>query len=141
MKADRAGAGLVAHLLALGRLHSSGPGQPVRAAPRRRKLSITRRLSSAFIRLLSSNVPITVARVASYLKARGNLRMKFVKVLVCLAIVFAGPNVFAQQITGSIRGTVTDASGAVVEGATVSARQAETGLTRTTTTDHLGDYI
>jgi hypothetical protein len=67
--------------------------------------------------------------------------MKFVKVLVCLAIVFAGPNVFAQQITGSIRGTVTDASGAVVEGATVSARQAETGLTRTTTTDHLGDYI
>jgi len=67
--------------------------------------------------------------------------MKFVKVLVCLAIVFAAPNVFAQQITASIRGTVTDASGAVVEGATVSARQAETRLTRATTTDHLGDYI
>jgi hypothetical protein len=67
--------------------------------------------------------------------------MKSVKILVCLAIVFAAPNVFAQQITGSIRGTVTDASGAVVEGATVIARQVETGLTRATTTDHLGEYI
>jgi hypothetical protein len=61
--------------------------------------------------------------------------------LVCLAIVLTGVNVFAQQITGSIRGTVTDPSGAVVEGAAVSARQAETGLMRSTTTDHGGAYV
>lgn len=52
-----------------------------------------------------------------------------------------GWNVSAQQITGSIRGTVTDPSSAVVEGAAVSAKQNETGLTRTTTTDHAGAYL
>ena len=47
----------------------------------------------------------------------------------------------AQQITGIIRGTVTDPSGAVVQGASVTARQAETGLWRTTTTDRNGNYV
>ncbi len=47
----------------------------------------------------------------------------------------------AQQITGNIRGTVTDPSGAVIRGAAVSARQAETGLSRATTTDHDGNYV
>jgi hypothetical protein len=61
--------------------------------------------------------------------------------LVCLIVVLAGTNAFAQQITGSIRGAVTDPSGAVVEGASVSARQDETGLTRSSTTDRLGAYI
>lgn len=50
-------------------------------------------------------------------------------------------SVSGQQITGSIRGTVTDPSGAVVEGATVSAKRSETGLTRTTTTDRTGAYL
>ncbi len=67
--------------------------------------------------------------------------MRILKLLVCLAAVLAAPNVFAQQITGSVRGTVTDPSGGVVEGANVSARQTETGLTRTGTTDHAGTYL
>ena len=62
--------------------------------------------------------------------------------LVCLLVVFiAGVNAGAQQITGSIRGTVVDPSGAVVTGATVSARQTETGLTRTAVTDRAGAYL
>ena len=62
--------------------------------------------------------------------------------LVCLlAILIAGLNVGAQQITGNIRGTVVDPSGAVVTGATVAARQTETGLTRTAVTDHAGAYV
>ncbi len=62
--------------------------------------------------------------------------------LVCLlAIVIAGVSVEAQQITGSIRGTVVDPSGAVVSGATVSARQTETGLARTAVTDRAGAYV
>ena len=62
--------------------------------------------------------------------------------LVCLlAIAIAGVSVDAQQITGSIRGTVVDPSGAVVSGATVSARQIETGLTRTAVTDRVGAYV
>ncbi len=37
---------------------------------------------------------------------------------------------FAQEITGSIRGTVKDEQGAVVTTATVKATNVETGLSR-----------
>src|ERR1700756_1015318 len=47
----------------------------------------------------------------------------------------------AQQITGTIRGTVTDPSNAVVQSAIVTARHTETGLIRTTTTDREGAYL
>jgi len=47
----------------------------------------------------------------------------------------------AQQITGNIRGTVADPSGAVVQGAAVTAQQTETGLSRSTTTDRNGSYV
>jgi hypothetical protein len=63
--------------------------------------------------------------------------MKIIKLLVCLGAVWLVPNLLAQQSTGSIRSTVTDPSGgAVLEDACVTARQTETGLSRTTTTDH-----
>ena len=47
----------------------------------------------------------------------------------------------AQQITGGIRGTVLDPSGAMVQAATVTARQIETGLTRSAVTDRQGEYV
>jgi hypothetical protein len=47
----------------------------------------------------------------------------------------------AQQITGNIRGTVVDPSGATVPGAFVSAQQTETGLTRTGLTGRDGGYV
>jgi Carboxypeptidase regulatory-like domain len=55
--------------------------------------------------------------------------------------IFTGASGSAQQITGSIRGTVLDPSGGIVQGASVSAKQTETGLTRTSRTDHSGAYI
>ena len=58
-----------------------------------------------------------------------------------LLTVFVGLNVNAQQITGSIRGTVVDPSGAVVQSAAVSAQQTETGLTRTAVTNREGEYV
>ena len=48
-----------------------------------------------------------------------------------LLAMFFGLSAAAQQITGSIRGTVVDPSGATVQVASVSATQTETGLTRT----------
>ena len=64
------------------------------------------------------------------------------KVLACaLLMVSAGLQLAAQQITGSIRGTVVDPSGAVVQAATVRAQQTETGLTRTVITDRDGAYV
>ncbi len=63
-----------------------------------------------------------------------------------LVTVFAGLNLVSlnasgQQITGTIRGTVLDPSGASVQAATVSAKQVETGLTRAVIADRQGAYV
>ena len=47
---------------------------------------------------------------------------------------------FGQAETGAINGTVTDNTGAVVVGATVTATSIDTGLVRTTTTKSAGEY-
>ena len=60
---------------------------------------------------------------------------------VGIMLIACAPLFFAQQITGSVRGTVADSSGALVAGATVTARQLETGLGRTATTDRSGNYL
>jgi len=46
----------------------------------------------------------------------------------------------AQQITGTIVGTVKDASGAVINTATVKATNADTGFTRSVNTNSYGQY-
>jgi hypothetical protein len=56
-------------------------------------------------------------------------------------MILFGRGISAQQITASIRGTVLDASGGVVQGATLAAKQTETGFSRTAITDHNGTYI
>lgn len=60
---------------------------------------------------------------------------------VLAALALSSLTLSAQQITGNIRGTVTDPSGAVIRGAAVTARQSETGLSRSTTTDRNGNYV
>src|SRR5204863_4616396 len=64
-----------------------------------------------------------------------NARNLFFAILLACAVSSA------QQITGNIRGTVSDPSGGVVQNATVTARQIETGLVRTVTSDHGGNYL
>jgi hypothetical protein len=66
---------------------------------------------------------------------------KLAFVLVAAGINLASLNVAGQQITGSIRGTVQDPSGAIVQAATVTAKQIETGLTRQAVTDRQGAYV
>jgi hypothetical protein len=58
--------------------------------------------------------------------------------LFCIAL-FAG-STLAQQITATLSGTITDPSGAVVPGATVTATSVETGLVKTATTNNEGNY-
>jgi len=70
---------------------------------------------------------------------------------LCSIAIFAGLslavlsltslNATAQQITGNIRGTVVDPSGAIVQGAAVTVRQTETGLTRNAVSDRQGEYV
>lgn len=60
-------------------------------------------------------------------------------IFVFLALFVIG-SAAGQQITGSIRGVVLDSSGATVGQATVTAKQAETGLSRTVQTTSEGIF-
>jgi len=57
-----------------------------------------------------------------------------------MCVIVGGMTAWAQTVTGSIRGTVVDQSAAVVPGATVTAREVNTGVVTTTTTDKSGTY-
>src|SRR2546427_5876830 len=57
-----------------------------------------------------------------------------------LVLFLAAVPVFAQLPTGTILGTVKDASGALVPGATVTAQNVETGTSRSILTDETGAY-
>jgi hypothetical protein len=61
-------------------------------------------------------------------------------VLVCVALAAWPRGSEAQAVTGTILGTVVDSTGAIVEGAKVTITNSGTGLTRTVTTDKLGEY-
>src|SRR5580658_6823587 len=64
------------------------------------------------------------------------------KLIFILAIaIYTSLNASGQEIAGSIRGTILDASGATVSGARITAIQTETGLLRITTTDAQGVYV
>src|SRR5271168_3150560 len=58
-----------------------------------------------------------------------------------LMAVLSSLNLAGQQITGSIRGIVSDPSDAIVQSATVTAKQIDTGLTREAVADRQGEYV
>jgi len=60
--------------------------------------------------------------------------------LAALITVGAAAPASAQVTTATIIGTVTDASGGALPGATVTARHAETGFTRTVPSNEVGAY-
>src|SRR5262245_15731561 len=60
--------------------------------------------------------------------------------LALTVLSFATP-AFAQQPTGSIEGTVTDPSGAVINGATITARDVTNNQSRSTSSRSDGKYL
>jgi hypothetical protein len=60
--------------------------------------------------------------------------------LVFLAVLSGGA-AWAQEFRGTISGTLTDPSGAIVPGATVVVRETHTGTTNRTTSDSAGEYV
>src|ERR1700678_2594478 len=76
-------------------------------------------------------------RLAGYFLSGAGPRLQALLVL----ILCAGLNAYAQQITGTIAGTVKDEQGAVVTSAAVKATNVDTGLSRSTTTTADGEYL
>ncbi|HTW81013.1 MAG TPA: carboxypeptidase-like regulatory domain-containing protein [Terracidiphilus sp.] len=60
--------------------------------------------------------------------------------LTILSFVFIGSRLFAQTDTGSIAGTVTDSTGAVIPGATITATNLDTGLKLSSVANGTGNF-
>ena len=61
--------------------------------------------------------------------------------LALAALAASASESAAQSVSGTILGTVTDQSGAVISDAKVTVTNEGTGLTRTVTTDRNGEYV
>lgn len=63
-----------------------------------------------------------------------------VALAISALILVSSVSVFAQATTGTLRGTVTDPNGGVIAGATVTAKNQDTGVASPTTTNGEGIY-
>ncbi|MBS1856905.1 MAG: TonB-dependent receptor [Acidobacteria bacterium] len=61
-------------------------------------------------------------------------------ILLLVALMLTGTSLFAQIVSGDVTGTVFDASGATVPGATVTATNDATGVVTTVKSGAMGDY-
>src|SRR4029079_15495661 len=62
--------------------------------------------------------------------------------LIIAVMVMASPSAsWAQAVTGTLLGSVTDSQGAGVPGATVTATETQTNISRTAVTNSSGHYI
>jgi hypothetical protein len=70
------------------------------------------------------------------------MRKNLTAMWLCCVVLFlvSGATVIAQTTTASVRGTVTDPSGAVVAGANVTATNVDTGVATNTVTNKSGLY-
>src|SRR5689334_22921075 len=92
--------------------------------------------------------PVTVFNSSSPSIVAGAGTIKFQKALALSALFFSllmllsalAPLLRAQEVTGSIVGTVTDPSGAAISGATVTAKDVNRGTVLTTKTDETGAF-
>src|SRR5215471_8187329 len=84
---------------------------------------------------------ITSSHQAVYLAHHGggsNLRILRKLISVCALLLLLATGAWAQTETGQITGTITDPTGAVVVGARVVAKSANSGILREATTNSAG---
>ena len=74
------------------------------------------------------------------IRANSSSKLAVLALLFCLAIALA-PSAFGQAISGNLTGTVTDPSGAAVNGATVTATNVGTGQKESTVSSGTGGYL
>lgn len=87
----------------------------------------------AFVEMPNKEVPVEVNRTR-------NSFHSFCALLVFALGLLMTTNSFAQGITGSITGNVTDSTGAAIPGANVTITQTETNAVRTVTTSDVGSF-
>jgi len=82
-------------------------------------------------------------RIGEALRTTGRARLGFPTILCCaVALLLSCPTATQAQIYyGTITGIVTDATGAVVSGATVTVKNVGTGTVSTATTSDSGQYF
>ncbi len=69
------------------------------------------------------------------------MRVRLLILFALFAYLFLPHLILAQATNGSIRGTVTDPSGAVLSKATVAVKNVATGFERRLTTGNEGTYL
>ena len=78
-------------------------------------------------------------RVGMAVRSASRSRLVLFSILVCtVVLLLSGPVSQAQIYYGSITGTVTDSTGAVVSGATITAKNIGTGAESTATSSDSG---
>ncbi len=70
-----------------------------------------------------------------------HVKRSWVLVALCLTFCFAVPSFSQTQVFGTISGTISDKSGAVVPGAQITITNKSTGLSQTTKTNDSGYYV
>lgn len=68
------------------------------------------------------------------------MRAQLMSALAALAFILIASPAAAQTVTGTLQGTVTDATGAVLPGAMVTIKNIDTGASREITTNAVGFY-
>jgi len=68
------------------------------------------------------------------------MRLRNSVLLMLIVLLSAGISIFAQVVSGNLTGTIYDASGATVPGASVVARNDATGIETTAKTGAIGEY-
>ena len=63
-----------------------------------------------------------------------------IQLTAIVLLLFCGVNLTAQTITANVNGTVTDASHAVIPGATITATNVDTNVRTNTTSNNAGIY-
>jgi hypothetical protein len=87
------------------------------------------------------NLTATSFRTSKAIRAGKTVRAGALQLLAAIGIaLFAAAPALAQSTFGSIIGTVTDNSGAIIPGATVVVLNEATGTERTATSDSTGSY-
>src|SRR5215471_1745887 len=73
---------------------------------------------------------------------RGSLGMRSIRLIpcMCLVFIFVATTAFAQFDSATVLGTIRDANGGALPGATITLKNTATGIAVTTQSDANGDY-